>query len=317
MPKFLVSIALFASTLAFSAHGAQTISVPDMSGAWGHLVIPPFEPPLSGPGPVMNTVRVGSAEVLTNNPENKGQGASRLVSNFAQLVGDFTNPILKSEAAEIVRQYGVLARAGTLTPMPSNLCRPNGVPFIFWNLGMQMIQEPDKVTLLYVNDHEVRHVRLNAQHPQKVTPSWYGDSVGHYEGDTLVIDTIGFKKGPHSMIDQYGTPFSDALHIVERYRLIDNETAQTMEARADKDGRDLDRSDSGIARDPAYRGKALLLEFTVEDSGVFTTPWSATITYRRPSLPVGGWPEIVCADSPYGYFPGGRADIPVAEKSEF
>lgn len=317
MTKFLIPAVLVVSALAFSALGAATAEVPEMSGSWGHLTIPPFEPPLSGPGPVSNTMRVSSAAVLTNNPGNAGQGPPRLVSNFAQLVGDYTNPILKPQAAEIVRKHGLISLSGVPYPTPANLCRPGGVPFVFWNLGMQMIQEPDKVTFLYANDHEVRHVRLNAKHPEKILPSWYGDSVGRYEGDTLIVDTIGFKKGPYSMIDEYGTPFSEALHVVERYRLIDFETAQEMEARPGKDGRDLLTSDSGIARDPNYRGKALLLEFTVEDSGVFTTPWSATITYRRPSLPLGKWPEIVCADNPYGYFPGGRADIPVADKPDF
>ena len=50
-----------------------------------------------------------------------------------------------------------------------------------------------------------------------VTPAWYGDSVGHYEGDTLVIDTVGIKVGPFAMVDMYGTPHSAALHVVERY----------------------------------------------------------------------------------------------------
>jgi len=79
-------------------------------------------------------------------------------------------------------------------------------PYIFLNLGMRMLQQPDKITILYVFDHEVRHVRLNQSHPAQVTPSWYGESVGHYEGDTLVIDTIGIKTGPFAMVDFYGTP---------------------------------------------------------------------------------------------------------------
>ena len=53
--------------------------------------------------------------------------------------------------------------------------------------------------------------------------SWYGDSVGHYEGDTLVIDTVGIKIGPFAMVDMYGTPYSEALHVVERYQLLDYE----------------------------------------------------------------------------------------------
>ena len=58
-----------------------------------------------------------------------------------------------------------------------------------------------------------------------MTPSWQGDSVGHYEGDTLVVDTVGIKTGPFSSVDRYGTPFSEKLHVVERYRLIDGEAA--------------------------------------------------------------------------------------------
>ena len=64
------------------------------------------------------------------------------------------------------------------------------VPFIFWNFGMQMLQQSDKIVILYIWDHEVRYVRMNQSHPAKMTPSWYGDSVGRYEGDTLAIDTV-------------------------------------------------------------------------------------------------------------------------------
>ena len=70
-------------------------------------------------------------------------------------------------------------------------------------------------------------MRLNQPHPARVTPSWYGDSVGHYEGDTLVIDTVGVKADrPFAMVDMYGTPFSPAMHVVERYRLIDYSDAK-------------------------------------------------------------------------------------------
>jgi hypothetical protein len=63
----------------------------------------------------------------------------------------------------------------------------------------------------YFSDHEVRHGRMNQPHPARVTPSWYGDSVGHYEGDILVIDTAGIKIGPFTKVDQYGTPHIEAL----------------------------------------------------------------------------------------------------------
>jgi CheY-like chemotaxis protein len=66
---------------------------------------------------------------------------------------------------------------------------------------VQLLQRPDSITMLYDEDHEVRRVRMNQPHPAQVTPSWYGDSVGHYESDTLVIDTVGFKIGPFSAVD--------------------------------------------------------------------------------------------------------------------
>src|SRR6266700_2723245 len=91
---------------------------------------------------------------------------------------------------------------------------------------MQMFQQADKITMVYRHGNEVRRVRMNEPHPAPVTPSWYGDSVGHYEGDTLVIDTVGIKVGPFAMVDMYGTPHSPALHVVERYRLVDYEGAK-------------------------------------------------------------------------------------------
>src|SRR5215469_13932258 len=159
-----------------SARG--TASIPDFSGVWAHPYLTGFEPPASGPGPV------------TNRSRRNGVG------NFQQLVGDYTNPILKPETAEVVKRYGEISLAGQGYPTPSNQCWPGGVPYVFWDFLMQMFQQPDKITMIYRHGNEVRRVRMNEQHPARVTPSWYGDSVGRYEGDTLVIDTVGVKHGP-------------------------------------------------------------------------------------------------------------------------
>jgi hypothetical protein len=116
--------------------------------------------------------------------------------------------------------------------------------------------------------------------------------VGHYEGDTLVIDTIGVKTDrPLAMLDFYGTPYTQALHIVERYRLLDYEAAKEGLERDAKERVPI--ANTSMQRDPDYRGKYLQLLFTVEDQGVFTMPWSATITYTRP---LGEWVEDVCAE---------------------
>jgi hypothetical protein len=183
------------------------------------------------------------------------------------------------------------------------------VPGIFPDTEMQMLQQPDKITFLYNEDHEIRHIRMNQPHPVPVTPSWYGDSVGHYEGDTLVIDTVGVRIGPFAMVDFYGTPYTAALHVVERYRLIDYEAA--------KEAHEWGSKENGLARgaiDYDYKGNGLQLQFTVEDEGVFTMPWSATVTYRRA---LGEWPEIVCAENLRSTYVTKDSAVPRAEKPDF
>jgi hypothetical protein len=74
--------------------------------------------------------------------------------------------------------------------------------------------------MVYGGNMDVRHVRMNQ--PHKDTPVLYGDSIGHYEGDTLVIDTIGIRTDrPYAVIHLFETPYTEALHMVERYRLRD------------------------------------------------------------------------------------------------
>src|ERR1700676_3585395 len=98
---------------------------------------------------------------------------------------------------------------------------------------------------------------MNEPHPAHVTRSWYGDSVGHYEGGTLIIDTVRIKVGPFAMVDWYGTPHTEALHVVERYRLLDYAAA--------KEGFERDAKENQVAqgiRDATYRGKYLQVQFT-------------------------------------------------------
>ena len=269
----------------------RATSIPDFSGVWTHS-IPGFEPLASGPTALVNRSR-----------RQNGTG------NILQLVGDYANPILKPRAAEVVKKHGEIALKGLGDPNPRNQCWPSGVPFVFTDRPTQLVQTPDRITILYGHDHQVRRARLNEPHPARVVPSWYGDSVGHYEGDTLVIDTVGFKIGPFSMIDWYGTPYTQALHVIERYRLLDYAAA--------KEGFDRDAKQHnpvpGI-RHPADPGKYLQLQFTVEDEGTFTMPWMATITYRRA---LGEWPEVVCADNRHEYYSGRDTAVPTAGKPDF
>ena len=151
---------------------------------------------------------------------------------------------------------------------------------------------------------------MNEPHPAQVKPSWYGDSVGHYEGDMLVIDTVGTKTDrPFAMIDLFGTPYTEKLHVVERIRLLDYEEAKEG---LERDAKENFRPPVDINRN--YRGKYLQVHFTVEDEGVFTTSWSATITYGRGS---GQWQEIICAENRHEYYNNKDSDVPTADKPDF
>jgi hypothetical protein len=283
-----------------AAGGTQgAASIPLFPGIWAHPALG-FESPLSGPGPVRNKSRTPTG-----------------ASDFNKLVGDYSNPILKPEAAELVKKRGEISLSGLAFPDPDNQCQPENVPYIFWNFEIQILQQPDKVTILYNHDHEFRQVRMNQPHRPQAKPSWYGDSVGHYEGDTLVIDTVGVRVGRYSMIDRFGTPYTPAMHIVERYRLLDYEVAKEAQERAQKEWPAV----PAYPVDPDYKGKGLQLEFTVEDEGVFTMPWKATITYRRALRPA--WDERVCAENINQYYAGSTyysekdATVPIADKPDF
>jgi hypothetical protein len=291
------------------AGGATYATIPDFSGVWSHPSLPWFEPPASGPGPVTNSSRgeqrpAGASGSPASPPRRDG------VSNYDQLVGDYTNPILQPWAAQVVKSFGQISLAGITYPNPSNQCWPRPVPFIFKHNQMQMIQQPDRITFLYVEDHEVRRVRLNQPHQTPLKPSWYGDAVGHYEGDTLVTDTIGVRTDrPYAMIDLFGTPYTKSLHVVERYRLRGYDEVKDAVERNLKENWQF-------AGDvfSHHRGKFLQLHLTIEDEGVFTTPWTATLTY----VPGGDqMQEVACAENTREYYNNRDADVPKADQPDF
>jgi hypothetical protein len=288
-----------APAVAPARNGAQSPAIPDFSGIWVHPSLG-FESPVSGPGPVRNQSRLPSG-----------------ASNFDQLVGDYTNPILQPKAAEVVKKRGEISLSGRAFPDPDNQCRLQPVPYVFWNFEIQMIQQPDRIIILYHHDHQFRQVRMNQPHAAQVRPSWHGDSVGHYEGDTLVIDTVGVKVDRYSMIDRFGTPYTEAMHVIERYQPLDYEAAKEAQERGQKEWPRI----PSYPIDLNYKGKGLQLQFTVEDEGVFAMPWTATITYRRASHTA--WEEFVCAENIQQYYAGHQyysendAMVPTADKPDF
>jgi len=288
-----VALLLSSAVLGWPAVAAD--SVPDFAGMWARNAFDLEQPP-SGPGPIVNT--------------KKPIGGT---SNVFELIGDSTNPILKPEAVEILKQRSAMIASGRNFPDPSNHCGPYSPPFVFaMQLGLQVVQTKNQITFLYNQDDQVRRIRLNAQHPAKVTPSAMGDSIGRFEGDTLVVDTVGIKVGPFTVADRFGTPQSEAMHIVERYRLIDaREAKAAAEAHEKIDG----RLGAGRTADPAPGAKGLQLHLTIEDPKYFTTPWSAQVHYQRSPQE---WQEQVCAENFNEYYGDEkRTKIPQTNKPDF
>ena len=234
-------------------------------------------PPPSGPGPVTNDPRYPYVD--------NGQARRRGIQPTYR-VADLNNPILQPWAKEQMKKANDEVLAGKVPFRPRERCLPAGVPgFLVYTLvePFYFLQTPKQVTIINNGNVENRRVYLNVPHSKNVKPSWYGESVGHYEnGDTLVVDTIGLST--KTFVDNYRTPHTDQLHVVERFRLSSD-------------------------------GKAIDVLITVEDPGAFTTPWSATYRFRR----VEGRQlhEEVCAENNLNYFNFDVAPMPTANPPDF
>ncbi len=294
-------------SLFFSACTAVMLAWPafaadDASGfmgvRWGKNAFN-FEPMPSGPQPLKN---------LSRRPDG--------TANAGQLVGDYHNPILTPEAAAVVKQKGELAIAGKGFPNSQDQCRPIAPPFTFaMQLGFAMLPTKDgDITIIYDQNANVRHIRMNAAHPAKQAPSPMGDSVGHLEGDTLVVDTVGVKVDRFTSVDRFGTPQSDAMHVVERYRLIDGALAKAAADTYEKREGAVGGGGRVAGYNPDTSLKGLQLDVTMEDPKVFTAPLTARVTYRRLMTE---WMESVCADNPVEHYKDEWIGLPKADHPDF
>jgi len=164
-------------------------------------------------------------------------------------------------------------------------CYPGGVPgqLLFPFEPLYFIQTPTEIWMMWQRDHQVRRVLLTDRHAEQVTPSWFGDSIGHYEnGDTLVVDTIGLST-QNSYIDNFRTPHSEKLHVVERFTVEPD-------------------------------GKNLIATVTVEDPDTFNAPLVMQQRWFKVNAPMK---ETVCAENNFDYFSQGLFPIPKADKPDF
>jgi hypothetical protein len=237
-----------------------------------------FLPPDAGPGPVVydTTTKTAPSSVLTTG------------NNRAFKVGDLANPILQPWVVEQMRKSNDEVLGGKVAFTARSRCWPHGVPgFLLYPVHpIFFMQTANEVVMSWGQDFQLRHVYLNVPHSSNLKPSWYGESVGHYEnGDTLVVDTIGLND--KSYVDNFRTPHTTELHVVERFKLVDG-------------------------------GSGLEVTVHVEDPGAFTMPWNAVTRYRRDQreqeVPLH---EMLCAENNQDFFNQGLVPIPQADKPDF
>jgi hypothetical protein len=267
--------------MATAAVAQPTISVPNFSSgpttgwvAAGFGFGTDFVALPNGPKPVTND----PAHPYVTNAD-----AARLGKQPTFRVADLTNPILQPWAKEEMKKANDDVLAGKVAFTADARCYPSGVPsfLLFPANPVRIIQTPKEIVMFWQQNTETRHIYLDVPHSANPKPSWYGESIGHFEGDTLVVDTIG--QNEKSYVDNYRTPHTVQLHVVERFRLIND-------------------------------GKTIEVNVHVEDPGAFTTPWDAIQRYRRTENP---WEEMVCAENNEGYFGYNVIPIPTAARADF
>jgi len=267
----------YAVALLSSATAAENEPIPNFApdSVTGWLKPPgdEFLPPASGPGPV----RFDPAHPYVSNA---------VAAQETVKIADVTNPILQPWVVEQMRKANDEVLAGKVGFTARSRCWPHGVPgFLLYPVHpIFFIQTPKEVLMTWGQDFQLRRVYLNEPHSANPKPSWYGESVGHYEnGDTLVVDTIGMND--RTYVDNYRTPHTTKLHVVERFKLV---------------------------------GDTLEVNVRVEDPGAFTMPWNAVQRYRRDHRPAEvPLHEMVCAENNGDHFNQGLYPIPQADKADF
>lgn len=145
---------------------------------------------------------------------------------------------------------------------PASRCLPMGIPRLS-PYPEKFVQTPNEIFILDEGDiHTFRIVYLNNRpHPAEVNPTWYGDSIGRWDGDTLVVDTIGFND--RTWLDAAGHPHTEKLHVIERYKRPDANTLQ----------REVTVEDTGAYAKPfTLEGSFKLTDKEIHERYCYTSP---------------------------------------------
>jgi hypothetical protein len=179
--------------------------------------------------------------------------------------GQVISPMTPWAAAKFKAANSVYRSSSPSTDLSDPIfnCFPPGVPRIYLlNFPVQIVQTPGQVIMLFEFDHFVRRIYTDGRpHDKDAGPLWMGDSIGKWEGDTLVADTLSFND--KTTLDREGYPHSDAMHLVERIRRVAHDS--------------------------------IVIDFTVDDPKAYTKPWSAKLIFQlKPDWKIM---EHVCEDN--------------------
>lgn len=253
--------------------------VPELAShefAWLALGVDWLDPPAGmGRGPI----RSDPAHPLHGNRDGPGQVTVH--------IGNTRDPVLKPWAAQQMQASNdeVLSGRRGLPFSSQQACYPGGVPEQLLTPAepFYFVQTPKVVWMIWETDHMVRRILMTDHHSDAVKPSWFGESIGHYEGDnTLVVDTIGLQ-AQNSYLDWYRTPHSEKLHVVERFTL-------------------------------SADGKTLEALVTVEDPDTFNEPMSMMRRWNKVPNPLL---EMVCAENNGDIFGKNLFAVPKADTPDF
>ena len=281
------------SVPVIAAGASPPVFTPNPSAGWFSYTRE-WIAPASGPGPV----RQDPAHPHVSNDEYRITGRQ---PTFA--VGDPDSAILQPWARDLVRKRNDLALSGKPAYSLHASCYPVGIPhFLLMPMTrpMYIVQGPKEVVMILSSFNDVRRIYLTDKHSANIKPSWHGESIGHFEGDTLVVDTIGLND--KTFMDGYDTPHTAQLHVVERWHLVDG-------------------------------GRTLEVNVHFEDPGAFTTPWNAIQRYRRfeatlanrsiANIPMlatteeGPLQEAICAENPNSLMGLEALPVPQTSKADF
>ncbi len=287
MAKLATRILLAGAALALglipaSAQSPAKDKISNLSSAnfgWQTNVADWQEPPAgSGHGPIKPD---------PEHPYTSNADAGRAGTQPTLRLGDSKDPVLKPWAAKLMLDSNKEALAGIRqVPFAAQArCYPGGVPgqLLFPFEPVYFIQMDKIVYMMWQRDHMVRRVKLTDKHSGEVAPTWFGDSIGHYEnGDTFVVDTVGLST-KNSYIDNFRTPHTEKLHVVERFTMSPD-------------------------------GKTLTGIVTVEDPETFNAPLTMKQQWFKVNAPMS---ETICADDHEDYFHQNLFPLPQDDTPDF